>query len=86
MIHLVIAIMALAAFSGGWWLFNKSIESRNTTNTPVVTATPTNSPGIMCGGFADIACPTGYICSVTETYPDASGYCVPSGNLFPLDQ
>lgn len=31
---------------------------------------------LVCGGIANIKCPPGYACSVTATYPDASGTCI----------
>ena len=30
----------------------------------------------MCGGFAGVLCPEGYICDKKENYPDASGTCI----------
>lgn len=49
--------------------------------TPTIIATPTTTAeGKTCGGIAanlpENQCPTGYICNVTSSFPDASGTCV----------
>lgn len=30
----------------------------------------------ICGGFANLPCPSGYTCRLDGNYPDASGHCV----------
>lgn len=33
-----------------------------------------------CGGIAGVICPTGYVCSLNGSYPDASGTCIKQVN------
>lgn len=34
---------------------------------------------LSCGGFAGKDCPQGYICQLTDNYPDAGGTCIKEG-------
>ena len=49
--------------------FIPTIAPKEATPTPILTP-------IACGGIAGLVCPDGFICKITDSYPDAMGECV----------
>lgn len=43
---------------------------------PIPSRSSDKAEGKMCGGIAAIQCPTGFICKLDGSYPDAGGTCV----------
>lgn len=65
------------------WPLSKIVSKSNPGNFPNTDATPDNDNAMMekdmqeafCGGIANITCPDGYACKLTEKHPDAGGTC-----------
>lgn len=84
---IILVFIAVILIAGGYYWF-QTLSLGTATSGPILHLEQISNPeefpnptsgdatGSFCGGIAGTPCPSGFICNLDGSYPDAGGKCV----------